>query len=90
MLSQRLHLGVGLVERLGRLILTALNLSKLVALLSAQGFKLSLLGCKVGLASLKLGKNLFVGLLGRHGKEGVYLFLDVGNLLSLGINLAKR
>ena len=42
------------------------------------------------MAGLKLGKNLFVGLLGRHGKEGIYLFLDVIDLLSLGINLAKR
>ena len=42
------------------------------------------------MAGLKLGKNLFVGLLGRHGKKGVYLFLDVGNLLGLGINLAKH
>ena len=42
------------------------------------------------MAGLKLGKNFLIGLLGRHGKEGIYLFLDVGDLLGLGINLVKR
>ena len=42
------------------------------------------------MASFELGKCLLVGLLGRNSLEGVNLFLNVGDLLGLGINLVKR